>query len=124
MKKFLNSSIIKSSYCSSVNPSGRRYSYGNGALYTSGAKGPNPNLYGFTLLVIVIVINVRPWKPLENAIIPGLFVYLRAIFTAFSTASAPLFKNRTCLSKLPGANAASFSANSIYGSYIMTLNPV
>ena len=60
------------------------------------------------LLVIVIVINVRPWKPLENAIIPGLFVYLRAIFTAFSTASAPLFKNSTCLSNFPALMPQAF----------------
>ncbi len=37
--------------------------------------------------------RVRPWNEFWNEIAPGRFVYARAIFTAFSTASAPLLKN-------------------------------
>ncbi len=65
------------------------YGYGAGARYTSGANGPNPALYGCTLLVIVIARSVRPWKALSNTTTAGRPVAARAIFTAFSTASAP-----------------------------------
>ncbi len=44
------------------------YGYGAGARYTSGANGPNPALYGLTLLVIVIASSVRPWNALSKTI--------------------------------------------------------
>ena len=66
-----------------------RYGYGTGARYTSGANGPKPALYGFTLPVIVIVSSVRPWKALSKTTTAGRPVAARAILTAFSIASAP-----------------------------------
>ena len=66
-----------------------RYGYGAGARYTSGANGPKPALYGFTLLVIVIVSSVRPWNALSKTTTAGRPVAARAILTAFSFASAP-----------------------------------
>ena len=40
-----------------------------------------------------MVINERPWNPFPKVTIPWRRVYERAIFTAFSTASAPVEKN-------------------------------
>src|SRR2546421_674901 len=40
-----------------------RYGYAYGSRYTSGANGPNPDLYGLYREVIVIVSRVRPWNP-------------------------------------------------------------
>ena len=46
-------------------------------------------MYGRTLLVIVIVRSVRPWKALSKTTTAGRPVAARAILTAFSIASAP-----------------------------------
>ena len=50
-------------------------------------------MYGCVFDVSVSASSVRPWKPPSNAITAGRFVYARANFTAFSTASAPALKN-------------------------------
>ena len=53
----------------------------------------------------------------------GLFVKLFATFTAFSSASAPLFaKNTFFSSPFTGAMDASFSASATYPSWVTTLN--
>jgi len=44
--------------------------------------------------------------------IAGLLVWARAIFTAFSTASAPELKKAAALGVFPGAKFTSFSASS------------
>ena len=49
-------------------------------------------MYGSTFDVSETAISVRPWKAPLNAITPGRPVASRAIFTAFSTASAPELK--------------------------------
>ena len=61
----------------------------------------------------VIPISVRPWNAWSKAITAVLPVALRAIFTAFSTASAPEFANIVRFSKSPGARALSRSASSM-----------
>jgi len=48
---------------------------------------------------------------LLNAMTPGRFVCERAIFTAFSIASAPVVRNNDFLAKRPGASAFSRSAS-------------
>ncbi|CAB4769124.1 unannotated protein [freshwater metagenome] len=60
--------------------------------YTSGAKGPKPSLYGIFFAVIAIVKLVLPWYPCSKTTTADRLVNLRAIFTAFSTASAPELK--------------------------------
>ena len=49
--------------------------------------------------------SVRPWKPSSKASTAGRPVAARAIFTAFSTASAPEFANSVFLGKSPGTSA-------------------
>ena len=94
-----------------------RYGYGAGARYTSGANGPKPALYGFTLLVIVIVRSVRPWKALSKTMTAGLPVAARAILTAFSFASAPeLTRIDFCSLPAQGESSASSRHVSTYGS--------
>src|SRR6266851_1636744 len=73
---------------------------------------------------MVMVIKVRPWKALSKVMIAGRPVAQRAILTAFSTASAPLLKKMAFLGKSPGASLTMRSANSTYGSYIITLKQV
>jgi len=74
-------------------------------------------LYGFTLLVIVIASSVRPWNALSNATTAGRPVAQRAIFTAFSTASAPEFTRiERCSPPLHGESYASLRQTSTYGS--------
>ena len=68
-----------------------RYGYGAADRYTSPGNGPNPCLYGTTFAVIAIVRLVRPWNAWSNTITAGRPVAVLAIFTAFSTASAPEF---------------------------------
>ena len=53
---------------------------------------------------------VRPWKAWSRLTIARRPVYLRAILTAFSTASAPELTRIECFSKSPGVSSASFSA--------------
>src|SRR5438034_1002665 len=79
-----------------------------------------PCLYGITLAVSDMARSVRPWNAWSNVTTAGLPVALRAIFTAFSTASAPEFANIVRLSNSPGANAFSRSASSMYGSFAVT----
>src|SRR6185503_2716271 len=94
-----------------------RNGYGAGARYTSGANGPNPALYGLTLLVIVIASSVRPWNALSNATTAWRPVAQRAIFTAFSIASAPVFTRIERCSPPPhGDSSASRRQTSTYGS--------
>ena len=55
--------------------------------------------------------SVRPWKAPPNAITPVRPVCTRAIFTAFSTASAPVVTKSVFFGVLPGASAFNFSAS-------------
>jgi hypothetical protein len=66
-----------------------------------------------TLPVIAEDSRVRPWKPPAKAMMPGRPVAARAIFTAFSVASAPVVKKMVLASPSTGAIAFSFSASSI-----------
>ena len=94
-----------------------RYGYGAGARYTSGANGPKPALYGCTLLVIVIVSSVRPWNALSKTTTAGRPVAARAIFTAFSFASAPeLTRIDFCSAPAQGESSARRRQVSTYGS--------
>src|SRR5207248_10497918 len=98
-----------------------RYGYGAGARYTSGANGPKPRLYGTTFEVSAIVRFVRPWNAWSKAITAGRPVATRAIFTAFSTASAPELTSSDLASAVPGHVSASSRQTSTYGSYIPTM---
>ena len=59
-----------------------------------------PCLYGMTFAVSDIVSSVRPWNAWSNVTIALRPVWYRAIFTAFSTASAPEFANMVFLAWL------------------------
>ena len=59
---------------------------------------------------------VRPWKPCSKQTIACRPVNARATFTAFSTASAPLFTKKVRFSWVPGVTRFSRSASSTYGS--------
>ena len=59
---------------------------------------------------------VRPWKPCSKQTIAWRPVNARATFTAFSTASAPLFTKKVRFSWVPGVTRFSRSASSTYGS--------
>ena len=72
-----------------------------------------PCLYGITFAVSVIPISVRPWNAWSKATTAVRPVALRAIFTAFSTASAPEFANIVRFSWSPGARAFRRSASSM-----------
>ncbi len=98
------------------------YGYGAGARYTSGANGPKPALYGLTLLVIVIARSVRPWNAPSKTTTAGRPVAARAIFTAFSIASAPeLTSSERCSPSPQGESSASLRQTSTYGSYVPTM---
>src|SRR5262245_46359858 len=88
------------------------YSIGYGAWKISAGNGPNAALYGATLPVKAIAMNVRPWKPPPNAITPDRPVWARAILIAFSTASAPVDTKIVFFGVEPGALALSLSASS------------
>ena len=81
-------------------------------------------MYGITLAVSDMARSVRPWNAWSNVTTADLPVALRAIFTAFSTASAPEFANIVRLSNSPGARAFSRSASSMYGSFAVTWKQV
>jgi hypothetical protein len=69
------------------------------------------------LLVIVIVSRVRPWNAWSNTTTAGRPVAVRAIFTAFSTASAPeLTRIERCSAPPQGDSSASRRHVSTYGS--------
>ena len=72
-----------------------------------------PCLYGMTFAVSVMPISVRPWNAWSNATIALRPVALRAILTAFSTASAPEFANIVLAGPSIGASAFSRSASSM-----------
>ena len=55
-------------------------------------------MYGTTFAVIAIVRLVRPWNAWSKTITAGRPVAVRAILTAFSTASAPEFRSRDFVS--------------------------
>ena len=74
-------------------------------------------MYGSTFDVSETAISVRPWKAPLNAITAGRPVASRAIFTAFSTASAPELKNAARAGPRNGATASRRSASSTYTSY-------
>lgn len=59
---------------------------------------------------------MRPWKACSKATMAGRPVAARAIFTAFSTASAPLFTSIVFFGPGPGTSAFSRSASATYGS--------
>ena len=58
-----------------------------------------------------MVSSVRPWNASSAATIAGRPVATRAIFTAFSTASAPEFTNSVFFAKAPGTLAFMRSAS-------------
>ena len=60
---------------------------------------------------MALVMMVRPWKLPENAMMPPRPVATRAIFTAFSTASAPVVKKIVRAGPANGASAFSRSAS-------------
>ena len=62
--------------------------------------------------VIAIVRLVRPWYPWSKTTTASRFVYARAIFTAFSTASAPLLNSADRFSWSPGVRRLSCSHTS------------
>ena len=66
-----------------------------------------------TFAVSVMAISVRPWNAWSNATIALRPVALRAIFTAFSTASAPEFANIVFFGPSSGVSAFSRSASSM-----------
>jgi hypothetical protein len=75
-----------------------------------------------TLAVIVIASSVRPWKAFSNTTTAGLPVAARAIFTAFSTASAPeLTRIERCSPSPHGESSASRLHTSTNGSYVPTM---
>ncbi len=53
---------------------------------------------------------VRPWYPWSNTTTAVRLVYERAIFTAFSTASAPELNSAVRFSWSPGVSSFSCSA--------------
>ena len=65
---------------------------------------------------------VRPWNEFWNATIHSRPVATRAIFIAFSTASAPLFANTllvaTVFPSVRGKMRSSSCARRTYGSYV------
>lgn len=60
--------------------------------------------------VSAIVRLVRPWYPWSNTTTACRLVYARAIFTAFSTASAPELNSADFFAWSPGVSSASASA--------------
>jgi hypothetical protein len=56
-------------------------------------------------------ISVRPWKPPPKAITPARPVWARAIFTAFSSASAPVVKKAVFTGPEIGTSALRRSAS-------------
>jgi hypothetical protein len=67
-------------------------------------------LYGWTLEVRVRARRVRPWKASSKQRTAARPVAARAIFTAFSTASAPEFRKSVFFGKSPGTIAFMRSA--------------
>ena len=65
---------------------------------------------GQTNKAIARVLEISPAT--VKVMMPGRRVKERAIFTAFSSASAPLLSSSVFFAKLPGASALSFSASS------------
>ena len=86
---------------------------GNGTWKTSGGIGPKPRLYGAVLPVSAMDMKLRPWNAPENAISAERPVALRAIFTAFSTASAPVEKKMERAGEPSGARAFKRSARAM-----------
>ena len=90
---------------------------GSGGAVDLAREGPEPALYGRTLLVIAIVRSVRPWKPLSKTTTAGRPVAERAILTAFSIASAPeLTRIDFWFAPAQGECSASRRQTSTYGS--------
>jgi len=69
------------------------------------------------LKFMAIVRFVRPWYACSSTATPARPVYLRAIFTPFSTASAPELTSTVFFAKSPGVCCASSSATRTYSSY-------
>jgi hypothetical protein len=70
---------------------------------------------------MAIVRLVRPWNAWSKTITAGRPVAVRAIFTAFSTASAPEFRRSDFVSRSPGQVSSSSLHTSTYDSYIPTM---
>jgi hypothetical protein len=64
--------------------------------------------------------RVRPWKASSKQMIPLRRVWLRAIFTAFSTPSAPVLTKRVFFAWVPGVMLFRTSASRMYGSFGLT----
>ena len=67
---------------------------------------------------------VRPWYAWSKTTTAGRPVACRAIFTAFSTASAPELNSAERFSKAPGVSALSCSQTATYDSYGATMKQV
>ncbi len=77
-------------------------------------------MYGITFEVSVIVSSVRPWNAWSKQTIASRPVAMRAILTAFSTASAPEFCSSAFFANAPGCSSQMRRQTSMYGSYIET----
>ena len=74
--------------------------------------------------VIAIVRLVRPWYAWSSTSTASRPVARRAIFTAFSTASAPEFTSTERFSWSPGVSRASASHTATYSSYGLIMKQV
>jgi hypothetical protein len=81
-------------------------------------------LYGISLAVIAMASRLRPWKACSNTTTSLRPVATRAIFTAFSTASAPVENSAVRLGWVPGVSRLRRSATSTYPSYPVTRKQV
>ena len=92
--------MVRAAASAPLRPSWNGYELG--ARYTSPANGPKPRLYGIALKFIAIVRLVRPWYACSSTATPERPVYLRAILTPFSTASAPELTQHGLLREVAG----------------------
>ncbi len=65
---------------------------------------------------MLMVSSVRPWKAWSKTTTASRPVAARAIFTAFSSASAPLLTSIVFFAKRPGVMRFSLSARATYPS--------
>ena len=70
---------------------------------------------------MAIVSSVRPWKARSKTTTPARPVAARAIFTAFSIASAPELTRIDFVSASPGHSSSSRRQSATYGSYVPTM---
>src|SRR3989304_2353434 len=92
-------------------------------MMTSRRNGPNPTRYGRWRPVRLRPRSVRPWNEVRKETSHARPVAARAIFTAFSIASDPLFR-KIDFDRPRGAIFAIAFARSMYGSYNATMKGV